>query len=337
MVETRTHASHSRPPQGPSGLDDEVASRIDTEVEEQDGTNDIEYDENQEEYDAYADVSYTKLMALRQKAVDHEAELAEQKEQNRKIQEIMVDMQKAMEIADIHEKVCRGARSHGRMLALRTGRPKERIVHQELGERGKNRKNSPIDLRKKLNAKHGDLRNLLEKKKQAIPVLEGALNEGILAELAILQKDIAKQVRQMLFKSLKARDLQKGSRERQKKDSLSKIFPQVIHNSRDLMGPPLFPWERLPHNLQCNLGRSTSVVFRAITSIRNLCLKFPTQVTGIGTICGNQGEARKCYSVAVQQAIFMVQETGKVLLPESQDELGPRIGSETALEPMEEI
>uniref|UniRef100_A0A803QGI1 Uncharacterized protein n=1 Tax=Cannabis sativa TaxID=3483 RepID=A0A803QGI1_CANSA len=46
--------------------------------------------------------TYTELMALRQKATDHEAELAEQKEQNRKMQEIKVAMQKATKIVGIH-------------------------------------------------------------------------------------------------------------------------------------------------------------------------------------------------------------------------------------------
>uniref|UniRef100_A0A803QGS9 Retrotransposon gag domain-containing protein n=1 Tax=Cannabis sativa TaxID=3483 RepID=A0A803QGS9_CANSA len=45
---------------------------------------------------------YTELLALRQKAADHEDELAAQIEQNRRMQEIMAAMQKAMEMAGIH-------------------------------------------------------------------------------------------------------------------------------------------------------------------------------------------------------------------------------------------
>ncbi|KAM6589813.1 hypothetical protein CsatA_012418 [Cannabis sativa] len=40
------------------------------------------------------------------------------------------------------------------------------------------------------------------------------------------------------------------------------------------------------------LGRPALVDFGAVTSIRNLCLKFPSQEVGIGTVRGNQGEAR---------------------------------------------
>uniref|UniRef100_A0A803Q2U0 Uncharacterized protein n=1 Tax=Cannabis sativa TaxID=3483 RepID=A0A803Q2U0_CANSA len=66
-------------------------------------------------------------------------------------------------------------------------------MHQEPGERGrKSRKHPPANLRQKLNDKDGDLRKHLEKTKQAIPVSKGIINEGILAELTILRKDISR-------------------------------------------------------------------------------------------------------------------------------------------------
>uniref|UniRef100_A0A803NK71 Uncharacterized protein n=1 Tax=Cannabis sativa TaxID=3483 RepID=A0A803NK71_CANSA len=47
------------------------------------------------------------------------------------------------------------------------------------------------------------------------------------------------------------------------------------------------------------LGRLALVDFRAIPAIRHLCLKFPTQEVGVGTVRGNQGEARQCYNAVV--------------------------------------
>uniref|UniRef100_A0A803QNJ1 Uncharacterized protein n=1 Tax=Cannabis sativa TaxID=3483 RepID=A0A803QNJ1_CANSA len=72
MMGTRNHTCQPHPPQCPRDPKDEEAT------------------------------SYTELLTLRQKAADHEAKLAAQKEKNRKMQEIMVVMQKAMETAGIH-------------------------------------------------------------------------------------------------------------------------------------------------------------------------------------------------------------------------------------------
>uniref|UniRef100_A0A803P8K5 Uncharacterized protein n=1 Tax=Cannabis sativa TaxID=3483 RepID=A0A803P8K5_CANSA len=195
--------------------------------EEPDETNDEEYEENQEGYDAYNDGSYTELLTLRQKAADHEVELAAQKEQNRRMQEIMVAMQKAIygnswnprafqgnpkripisfpeknkkaqDPRKVYSNFAKGKGPQRGMLPREsTGQEREDrksvSVHQEPGERGRRSCKYPsVDLRQKLNDKHGDLRKHLEKKKQAIPVSKGALNEGILAELAILRKDIAR-------------------------------------------------------------------------------------------------------------------------------------------------
>uniref|UniRef100_A0A803PTW1 Uncharacterized protein n=1 Tax=Cannabis sativa TaxID=3483 RepID=A0A803PTW1_CANSA len=72
MVLTRNNSRRPHLPEdlvGPDG--EEVASRVD--VEEQDKTKDPKYEGNQEEYEEYNDGSYTELIALRQKATDHEA------------------------------------------------------------------------------------------------------------------------------------------------------------------------------------------------------------------------------------------------------------------------
>uniref|UniRef100_A0A803NS58 Uncharacterized protein n=1 Tax=Cannabis sativa TaxID=3483 RepID=A0A803NS58_CANSA len=66
-------------------------------------------------------------------------------------------------------------------------------MHQEPGKRGrKNWRYPPVDLRQKINEKHGDLRDHPDKKKHALAASAGMLNEGILVELAILRKDIAR-------------------------------------------------------------------------------------------------------------------------------------------------
>uniref|UniRef100_A0A803P0S1 Uncharacterized protein n=1 Tax=Cannabis sativa TaxID=3483 RepID=A0A803P0S1_CANSA len=170
MVETQNHTCQPRPSQDPqSPGDEEAASQVNMDSEERDKTNDEEYEENPEGYDAYDDGNYTKLLALRQNAVDHEAELTAQKEQNKRIL-----LRESTSLQDREER-------------------KSISVHQEPEERvRKSRKHPPTDLRQKLNDKHGDLRKHLEKKKQAIPMSEGALNEGIFVELAILNKDIAR-------------------------------------------------------------------------------------------------------------------------------------------------
>ncbi|KAM6580911.1 hypothetical protein CsatA_004685 [Cannabis sativa] len=103
MVETCNNTRQPRLPQDAQNLEDEeVASRVNVGFEERDEANDEEYKENFDEYDTYDEGSYTELLVLRQKAADHEAEIAAQREQNRKMQEVMVAMQKAMETARIH-------------------------------------------------------------------------------------------------------------------------------------------------------------------------------------------------------------------------------------------
>ncbi|KAM6543602.1 hypothetical protein CsatB_008049 [Cannabis sativa] len=103
MVETQNNTRQPRSAQdaqNPEG--EEVASRVNMGSEERDEANDEEYKENLEGYDTYDEGSYTELLVLRKKAADHEAELAAQKEQNKRMQEVMVAMQKAMETMGIH-------------------------------------------------------------------------------------------------------------------------------------------------------------------------------------------------------------------------------------------
>ncbi|XP_060962172.1 uncharacterized protein LOC133032297 [Cannabis sativa] len=84
------------------------------------------------------------------------------------------------------------------------------------------------------------------------------------------------------------------------------------------------------------LGRPALVDFGAVTSIRHLCLKFLTQEATIGTVKGNQGEARQCYNVAAHLPVLMVRE---IIEPEmaEEDELDPRVGSEKIVETMEDV
>uniref|UniRef100_A0A803NS59 Uncharacterized protein n=1 Tax=Cannabis sativa TaxID=3483 RepID=A0A803NS59_CANSA len=103
MVETRNNKRQPCPPQdaqNPEG--EEVTSRVNVGSEERDEADDEEFKENFERYNTYDEGSYTELLVSRQKAADHEAELVAQKEQNRRMQEVMVAMQKAMETAGIH-------------------------------------------------------------------------------------------------------------------------------------------------------------------------------------------------------------------------------------------
>lgn len=101
MVETRsTRQPHPlQDAQDPNEKD--VASRATVGYEEEEGILDDDYEENLDEY-AYDEGSYSELVLLRQKAVDHEAKIAAQKVQNQKMQEVMLAMQKAMEAAGIH-------------------------------------------------------------------------------------------------------------------------------------------------------------------------------------------------------------------------------------------
>ncbi|KAM6569708.1 hypothetical protein CsatB_017693 [Cannabis sativa] len=101
MVETRS-TRQPRPLQDAQDPNDEdVASRATVGSEEEEGPPDDDYEGNFDEY-AYDEGSYSELVLLRQKAVDHEVEIAAQKEQNQKTQEVMLAMQNAMEAAGIH-------------------------------------------------------------------------------------------------------------------------------------------------------------------------------------------------------------------------------------------
>ncbi|KAM6546625.1 hypothetical protein CsatB_027365 [Cannabis sativa] len=103
MVETRS-TRHPRPLEDAQDPNEEdVASRAAEESgeEEEEVVPDENYEENLDEY-AYDGGSYSELVLLRQKAIDHEAEIEAQKAQNQKMQEVMLAMQKAMEAAGIH-------------------------------------------------------------------------------------------------------------------------------------------------------------------------------------------------------------------------------------------
>ncbi|KAM6567285.1 hypothetical protein CsatA_026413 [Cannabis sativa] len=63
--------------------------------------------------------------------------------------------------------------------------------------------------------------------------------------------------------------------------------------------------------------------------------QIPYPGSGGGTVRGNQGEARQCYNVAMHLSVLVVHGGGEPRSME-QDELDPRVGSETAVEPMED-
>ena len=83
-------------------------------------------------------------------------------------------------------------------------------------------------------------------------------------------------------------------------------------------------------------GRPLLVEFGAVTSIRHLCMKFPTDSRN-GTIRGDQKDARQCYRVSVKSLVMMV---ASLDLPpmtiHSPKELDPRVRDERNMEPLEE-
>ncbi|XP_062074917.1 uncharacterized protein LOC133778922 [Humulus lupulus] len=92
------------------------------------------------------------------------------------------------------------------------------------------------------------------------------------------------------------------------------------------------------------------VDFGAITSICHLCMKFPCDNGGVGTVRGDQKSAQKCYHISARP-IYMVckepleEENDDPIPPpppawrviREEDELDLRIGADKALEPMEEV
>ncbi|XP_062094005.1 uncharacterized protein LOC133800039 isoform X1 [Humulus lupulus] len=96
-------------------------------------------------------------------------------------------------------------------------------------------------------------------------------------------------------------------------------------------------------------GRLALVEFGAITSIRHLCMKFPCDNGGVGTVRGDQKNARKCYHVSARP-IYMIREEPVEDFVEpipppppaermvrEEDDLDPRIGEDRVLKPMDEI
>ncbi|KAM6562816.1 hypothetical protein CsatB_022814 [Cannabis sativa] len=101
MVETRSTRQPRPLEDAQDPNEEDVASRAAEGSEEEEGIPDDDYEGNLDEY-AYDEGSYSELVLLRQKAIDHEAEIEAQKAQNQKMQEVMLAMQKAMEAAGIH-------------------------------------------------------------------------------------------------------------------------------------------------------------------------------------------------------------------------------------------
>ncbi|KAM6582734.1 hypothetical protein CsatB_009736 [Cannabis sativa] len=102
MVETRSTRQPRPLEDAQDPNEEDVGSRAAEESEEEEEiVPDEDYEGNLDEY-AYDEGSYSELVLLRQKAIDHEAEIEAQKAQNQKMQEVMLAMQKAMEAAGIH-------------------------------------------------------------------------------------------------------------------------------------------------------------------------------------------------------------------------------------------
>uniref|UniRef100_A0A803P8T1 Uncharacterized protein n=1 Tax=Cannabis sativa TaxID=3483 RepID=A0A803P8T1_CANSA len=143
------NTSRPQQPDDPKNLEEEeVTSRVDAEGEGD--TNDPK-SSNHEEYKNYDKDNYTKLVELRQKAADREAELVEQKEQNKRMQKILIAMKKAIENAGIQV--------------------------------------DPVTFPSMQEGTEESLLSLKEVKNKRIRSL---IPLGILAELAILQKDITR-------------------------------------------------------------------------------------------------------------------------------------------------
>ncbi|KAM6571176.1 hypothetical protein CsatA_015256 [Cannabis sativa] len=133
MVETRSTRQPRPLEDAQDPNEEDVASRAAEGFEEEEGIPDDDYEGNLDEY-AYDEGSYSELVLLRQKAIDHEAEIEAQKAQNQKMQEVMLAMQKAMEAAGIHV--------HPK--AMTVGLGKEPETSSPSSQQQKSREPSPI-------------------------------------------------------------------------------------------------------------------------------------------------------------------------------------------------
>ena len=83
-------------------------------------------------------------------------------------------------------------------------------------------------------------------------------------------------------------------------------------------------------------GRPLLVEFGAVTSIRHLCMKFPTD-SGIGTVRGDQKDARQCYRVSTRSPVMAVGSSIQLSeITQDPEELDPRVRDERNIEPVEE-
>ena len=83
-------------------------------------------------------------------------------------------------------------------------------------------------------------------------------------------------------------------------------------------------------------GRPLLVEFGAVTSIRHLCMKFPTN-SGIGTVRGDQKDARQCYRVSTRSPVMMLDSLIQPSeITQDPEELDPRVRDERNIEPVAE-
>ena len=83
-------------------------------------------------------------------------------------------------------------------------------------------------------------------------------------------------------------------------------------------------------------GRPLLVEFGAVTSIRHLYMKLPTD-SGIDTVRGDQKDARQFYQVFTRSPVMMVDSSTRLSeATQDPEELDPRVWDERNIEPVEE-
>ena len=90
------------------------------------------------------------------------------------------------------------------------------------------------------------------------------------------------------------------------------------------------------------LRRPTLIGLGAVSSVRNLAIKFPTS-SGIRTLKGDQLAGRECYSISIRgkkqtsaQTLVIIQNKDGTVF-EIDEEIDPRIEERVDLEPLEEL
>ena len=90
------------------------------------------------------------------------------------------------------------------------------------------------------------------------------------------------------------------------------------------------------------LGRPALIRLGAVSSVRNLAIKFPTSI-GIRTLTGDQLTGREGYNISVRgknqtsaQTLVIIQEMDGSIF-KIEEEIDPRVEERAGLEPLEEL